>query len=116
MDDMHYEPAMKAIDAGYHLLLEKPVAQTVQECVDIALAAKKKGVEVLVCHVLRYTPFYKKVKELVMADVVGDILSVIAVEAVGNLHQSHSFIRGDWHREDETTPMLLAKCCQELGI
>ena len=58
VDNMHYAPAMKAIDLGYHLLLEKPVAQTAQECADIALAAKNKGVTVLVCHVLRYTPFF----------------------------------------------------------
>lgn len=116
MDNMHYEPALKAIDLGYNLLLEKPVAQTVQECIDIALAAEKKGVQVLVCHVLRYAPFFKKVKELVMNDVIGDVLSVIQVEAVGNIHQSHSYVRGDWHREDETTPMLLAKCCHDLDI
>lgn len=116
MDNMHYEPALKAIDLGYNLLLEKPVAQTVKECTDIALAAKKKGVEVLVCHVLRYTPFYKTIKKIVMDGVIGDILSVVAVEAVGNLHQSHSYVRGDWHREDETSPMLLAKCCHDLDI
>ena len=116
MDNMHRDPALKAIDAGYHLLLEKPVAQTVQECVDIALAAREKGVEVLVCHVLRYTPFYKKVKELVMQDAIGEVVSVVAVEAVGNQHQSHSYVRGDWHREDEATPMLLAKCCHDLDI
>lgn len=116
MDDMHYEPALKAIELGYNLLLEKPVAQTVKECTDIALAAKKKGVEVLVCHVLRYTPFYKTIKKIVMDGMIGDILSVVAVEAVGNLHQSHSYVRGDWHREDETSPMLLAKCCHDLDI
>ena len=116
MDHMHYEPALKAIEQGYHLLLEKPVAQTVQECIDIALAAKKKGVEVLVCHVLRYAPFYKRVKELVMEGSIGDVVSITAVEAVGNLHQSHSYVRGDWHREEETTPMLLAKCSHDLDI
>lgn len=116
MDDMHYEPAMKAIEMGYDLLLEKPVAQTVQECIDIAQAAERKGVKVLVCHVLRYTPFFKKVKQLVMDDVIGEVQSVIQVEAVGNEHQSHSYVRGDWHREDETTPMLLAKCCHDLDI
>lgn len=116
MDHMHYEPAMKAIELGYDLLLEKPVAQTVQECVDIALAAEKKGVRVLVCHVLRYTPFFGRVKELVMDGVIGEVQSVIQVEAVGNEHQSHSYVRGDWHREDETTPMLLAKCCHDLDI
>lgn len=116
MDDMHYEPAMKAIELGYHLLLEKPVAQTAQECADIALAAQRKGVSVLVCHVLRYTPFYKRVKQLLMAGTIGDIMSVVAVEAVGNVHQSHSYVRGSWHSQEETTPMLLAKSCHDLDI
>ena len=116
MDDMHTEPALKAIELGYNLLLEKPVAQTAEECVAIARAAEKKDVSVLVCHVLRYAPFYKTVKKIVMDGVLGDVMSVIAVEAVGNIHQSHSYVRGDWHREGETTPMLLAKCCHDLDI
>lgn len=116
MDEMHTEPALRAIELGYHLLLEKPVAQTPEECIAIAQAAEKKGVSVLVCHVLRYTPFYKKVKELVRNGAVGQIMSAIAVEGVGDKHQSHSFVRGDWHREDETTPMIIAKCCHDLDI
>ena len=116
MDEMHYEPAMKAIELGYDILLEKPVAPTAKECADIALAAEKKGVKILVCHVLRYTPFFKKIKRLVMDGTLGDIMSVVHVEAVGNVHQSHSFVRGNWHSESETAPMLLAKCCHDLDI
>lgn len=116
LDDMHYKPALKAIELGYDLLLEKPVAQTVQECVDIALAAEKKGVKVLVCHVLRYTDFFSKIKQIVMDGTIGDIMSVIHVEAVGNVHQSHSYVRGNWHSEEEATPMLLAKCCHDIDI
>ena len=116
MDAEHYEPAMKAIDLGYHLLLEKPVAPTPRQCADIANAAKEKGVEVLVCHVLRYTPFYNRVKELVVSGTIGEIVSVVGVEAVGNEHQSHSYVRGNWHCEAETTPMLLAKSCHDLDI
>jgi len=116
MDDMHYEPAMKAIGLGYDLLLEKPVAQTAKECADIALAANEKGVKVLVCHVLRYTPFYCKIKSLLMKGAIGDVMSVLAVEGVGNIHQSHSYVRGNWHSEEETTPMLLAKCCHDIDI
>ena len=66
-DNGHYNPAMKAIELGYNLLLEKPVAQTAKECIDIANAARDKGVKVLVCHVLRYTPFYKTVKKIIDA-------------------------------------------------
>lgn len=116
VDNMHYEPALKAIDLGYDLLLEKPVAQTAKECADIANAAKKKGVNVLVCHVLRYTPFYGKLKELIMAGTIGEVVSVDQVEAVGHLHFSHSFVRGNWHVEADSTPMLLAKCCHDLDI
>jgi predicted dehydrogenase len=76
VDNDHYGPAMKAIELGYDLLLEKPVAQTVKECTDISNAAKAKGVSVLVCHVLRYTPFYKKVKEIVKSGMLGKIVSI----------------------------------------
>ena len=116
VDNMHYEPALRAIDLGYNLLLEKPVAQTAQECADIALAAQKKGVSVLVCHVLRYTPFFGKVKQLLMEDAIGQVMSAVHVEAVGNVHQSHSYVRGNWHSEKESTPMLLAKSCHDLDI
>ena len=116
VDNMHYYPALKAIELGYDLLLEKPVAQTAQECADIALAAQKKGAKVLVCHVLRYTPFYGRIKQLLMDGVIGDVVSVDQVEAVGNVHFSHSFVRGNWHKEEDCTPMLLAKSCHDLDI
>lgn len=115
-DNGHYESAMKAIELGYNLLLEKPVAQTARECIDIANAAKEKGVQVLVCHVLRYTPFFKAVKKIVMEGTIGDIQSIIQVEAVGNRHQSHSYVRGDWSKEENATPMLLAKSCHDMDI
>ena len=116
VDNMHYQPALMAIDKGYNLLLEKPVAQTAQQCADIANAAREKGVNVLVCHVLRYTPFYGKVKELLMQGAVGEVISIDQVEAIGNVHFSHSYVRGNWHKESDSTPMLLAKSCHDLDI
>ena len=116
VDNMHYYPALAAIEKGYDLLLEKPVAQTAQECADIANAARKKGVNVLVCHVLRYTPFYGRIKELLMAGTIGQVLSIDQVEGIGNVHFSHSYVRGNWHKESESTPMLLAKSCHDLDI
>lgn len=115
-DAMHYELAMQAIARGYDIILEKPVAPTAQQCADIALAAKKKGVRILVCHVLRYTPFFNKIKQLLMEDAVGKVQSVIHVEAVGNVHQSHSYVRGNWHSEQESSAMLLAKSCHDIDI
>lgn len=115
-DDAHYEPAMKAIELGYDILLEKPVAQTAKECADIANAAKAKGVRVLVCHVLRYTDFYKTLKNIVSSGKIGEVMSVDQVEAIGDVHFSHSFVRGNWHDSVETTPIVLAKTCHDLDI
>lgn len=116
MDDMHYAPAMKAIELGYDLLLEKPIAPSPKECIEIAQAAHEKGVKVIVCHVLRYTPFYKRVKSLIDAGTIGDVMSITALERIGNTHFSHSYVRGNWHSEKETTPMLIAKSCHDLDI
>ena len=116
VDNMHLQPALLAIEKGYHLLLEKPVAQTAEECVRIATAAREKGVRALVCHVLRYTPFYGRLKELIMSGVIGDIVAIDQVEGIGNVHFSHSFVRGNWHCEAESAPMLLAKSCHDLDI
>ncbi len=115
-DNMHYGPAMKAIELGYDILLEKPVAQTEKECADIANAAKAKGVKVLVCHVLRYSPFFKTVKKMVEDGKMGEIMAIEHVEAVGDVHQSHSYIRGNWHDSKTSAPMLLAKSCHDIDI
>lgn len=116
VDSMHTAPALKAIELGYNLLIEKPVAQTPEECVQIAEAARKKGVKVLVCHVLRYTNFYGTIKQLLMDGTIGEVVSADLAEAIGHTHFAHSYVRGNWHKEKETTPMLLAKSCHDLDI
>ena len=116
VDNMHYEPALLAIEQGYDLLLEKPVAPTAKECADILNAARRKGVKVLVCHVLRYSPFYGRVKELLMSGIIGQVMSIDQVEGIGHVHFSHSYVRGNWHNTDTSAPMLLAKSCHDLDI
>ncbi len=115
-DKMHFEPAMKAIEKKYDLLLEKPAASTAEECFMISEAAQKNGVKVLVCHVLRYTPFYKSLKKIIDDGKIGEITNIIHREGVGNVHFSHSFVRGNWRRKDESTPMILAKCCHDTDL
>lgn len=115
-DKMHFEPAMEAIEKGYDLLLEKPIAPTPEECFEIAKAAEKNRVKVLVCHVLRYTPFYKKIKEVIEGGALGKVINVVHTEGVGNVHMSHSFVRGNWRRIDESAPMILAKCCHDTDL
>jgi predicted dehydrogenase len=108
-DDYHFEPAKRALELGYDLLLEKPIAKTLREALELRNLAEKLGRRVAICHVLRYTPFYCKIKELLMAGTIGEVVSLDQVEAIGNVHFSHSYVRGNWHNEAESTPMLLAK-------
>ena len=115
-DKDHYELAMKAIEKGYHLLLEKPIAPTPEECVAIEKAANEKGVIVLVCHVLRYTPFFNLIKKVLDEGRIGKVKNVIHVEAVEDLHYSHSYVRGQWSNTAESSPMILAKSCHDIDI
>lgn len=115
-DQMHYAPAMKALELGYDLLLEKPAAPTAQECMDIWQQAQRYGRKVMVCHVLRYTSFYSKVKQLLQEGIIGDVMTINHTEGVGNLHQSHSFVRGNWGNEKKSACMLLAKSCHDVDL
>lgn len=115
-DRQHVGHAIPALKKGYHLLLEKPISPELKECEELAAAAEKYDRKVVVCHVLRYTPIYKKVKELLDAGVIGDIVSIMAVENVGWFHQAHSFVRGNWANSDETSPMILQKCCHDMDL
>ena len=115
-DKMHFEPAMLAIEQGYHIMLEKPVAPTPWECVQIAEAANKKGVFVCVCHVLRFSPFFRMIKTLIDEGRIGDIVQIMFAERVGNAHMSHSYVRGNWRNSETSSPIILAKNCHDMDM
>lgn len=116
LDKEHYREAVKAIELGYHILLEKPISPDEREVADLGKRAKEKGVKVAVCHVLRYTPFFRKLKELIDDKIVGDVININHTENVGYWHQVHSFVRGNFRNSDETSPMILQKCCHDFDI
>ncbi len=116
MDRDHFAPTMAAIEVGYDLLLEKPVSPVPAECEAIEAAAREKGVQILVCHVLRYTPFFRALKALIDSGKVGRIMNIEHLEGVGNVHQSHSFVRGNWGNSERASFMLLQKSCHDLDI
>ncbi|WP_344876368.1 Gfo/Idh/MocA family oxidoreductase [Allokutzneria multivorans] len=113
-DQEHMEPAIELARRGYHLLLEKPMATTEQACEAIVRAAEAAGVMLAVCHVLRYTPYTRAMKSIVDSGRIGDVVSVEHLEPVGWWHHAHSYVRGNWRREDESTFMLMAKSCHDL--
>lgn len=116
MDKLHFRPAMSAISLKYDLLLEKPVSPSPEECLKIAMYAEEMGVKVLVCHVLRYSDLFIELKKLLSKGVVGDIVSINHEECVGNVHQSHSFVRGNWGNSTRSSCMLLQKSCHDMDI
>lgn len=113
-DAMHVEPAVAAARKGYAILLEKPMAPHADGCRQIAVAAREAGTLLAVCHVLRYTYHTQMIKQLIAAGTIGEVVNVQSLEPVGYWHQAHSFVRGNWRREAESSPMLLAKCCHDL--
>lgn len=115
-DADHREHAIASMEKGYDLLLEKPIATNLEDTLAVQQTAQKLGRRVLVCHVLRYTPFYRKVKEIIDSGVLGKILSLNATEGVGAWHQCHSYVRGHWSNTQTTSPMILAKSCHDLDI
>ena len=113
-DRLHTAPAVALARRGYHVLLEKPMAPTLAECEQIVAAADEAGVLLAVCHVLRYTRYTRRLKELLDSGTIGDVVTVEHLEPVGWWHQAHAYVRGEWRREDGSNPMLLAKSCHDL--
>jgi predicted dehydrogenase len=113
-DRDHVGPAVALAGAGYHLLLEKPIAPTEEEAVAIVSAAERAGVHLAVCHVLRYTPLTRTVRGVLDAGRIGDLVSVQHLEPVGWWHFAHSYVRGNWRRADLASTMLLAKACHDV--
>jgi predicted dehydrogenase len=115
-DSLHYEPCMKALKMGYDILLEKPIAPTEQECRDILELARKTNRIVAVCHVLRYAPYFEKLRSLIQDGAIGQLISLQHFEPIQHVHMSHSYVRGNWHNSKATTPIILAKSCHDLDI
>ena len=115
-DQMHTQPALKALELGYDVLLEKPMAHRLGDCVALVQAAERHGRLLQIAHVLRYTDFFQRVYQIVQAGDLGQIVTVSHRENVSTWHMAHSFVRGNWRREDQSSPMILAKSCHDLDI
>lgn len=115
-DDKHYEPAKAALNAGLHVLLEKPMSNDAFECYDLGEVAKQKGLTFMICHVLRYTPFFGKLKSLIDEGAIGELVSIQHNENISFFHMAHSFVRGNWRNSQESSPIILAKSCHDMDI
>ncbi len=115
-DQTHHPSTMAALDVGYDVLLEKPMAERLAHVVELVQTAERKGKLLQVCHVLRYTPFFSTLHDIVASGRLGEIISVEHRENVVYWHMAHSFVRGNWRNFATSSPMILAKCCHDLDI
>jgi predicted dehydrogenase len=113
-DREHVGPARRFAELGYHMLLEKPMAPTREECLELIDAVEQSGVILAVCHVLRYTPYTEAVKRIVDDGRLGQIVGVDHLEPIGWWHFAHSYVRGNWRRSDQAGPSMLTKSCHDL--
>lgn len=115
-DQMHYELAMMALKRGYHVLLEKPISPSPMECLELEQMARQCNRLLIVCHVLRYTPFWSSIQQIVQAGTIGQVIDIQMRENIGYAHMAHSYVRGNWNSSQTSSPMILSKSCHDLDL
>lgn len=116
MDHLHYATTLPLLEHGLHVLLEKPIAPTEAEVKEIISVSERKEKLVMICHVLRYAPFYASIKQLLTAGEIGNIMAIHSTEAVSYHHMITGFVRGKWNRKETSNPIMMAKCCHDLDL
>ena len=116
MDRAHYSQAISAMEKGYHLLLEKPISPVPEETLAIAETAERLQKQVVVCHVLRYSPFFREIKKVIKSGVIGKVITIQHNENIGNYHMAHSFVRGNWRRTDRASTLMMQKSCHDMDL
>ena len=115
-DDLHHDPALMALEAGYHLLLEKPISPTERECREVIDCAVRNGRLVIIGHVLRYTAYFAHIKALIDSGELGEVVSITHQESAGFWKVAHSYVRGNWANSKKSSPIILAKCSHDLDL
>jgi predicted dehydrogenase len=115
-DPLHVEPAVLAMERGYHVLLEKPMAVTEADCRRLVEVSERTGRLLQVCHVLRYAPLFRALREVVASGEIGDAVTIQHSENVSYWHYAHSYCRGQWRNTAASSPMILAKSCHDLDV
>ncbi|UCD00470.1 MAG: Gfo/Idh/MocA family oxidoreductase [Promethearchaeota archaeon] len=115
-DQKHAEPTLLALEKGYDVLLEKPMAHTLNDCIRIVKKVEEMGGILGVSHVLRYTGFFSTIQKLIEMGLLGEIINITHRENVMWYHYAHSFVRGPWANVDKSSPMILAKCCHDFDL
>lgn len=115
-DAQHIDMALKAMELGYDICLEKPAAVNLEDCVQIRDTANRLGRKVMLTHVLRYAPFYQQIKKYIDDGILGEVVSVNQTENIAYWHFALSYVRGPWRKMEDSSATIIAKCCHDLDI
>lgn len=115
-DHMHMEPLKKAMEKGYDILCEKPISPVKEEILELKEKVENYEGMISICHVLRYSPFFRKIKEILDQGTIGELMNIQHMESIGYWHMAHSFVRGNWRNTKESSPIILAKTCHDFDI
>lgn len=115
-DAQHIDMALKAMELGYDICLEKPAAVNLEDCIQIRDTANRLGRKVMLTHVLRYAPFYQQIKKYIDDGILGEVVSVNQTENIAYWHFALSYVRGPWRKMEDSSATIIAKCCHDLDI
>lgn len=111
----HADQAVSAMRAGKNVFCEKPLATRFEDCLRVRQAEKETGRIFSFGLVLRYSPFYQRVKQLMAEGAIGKLISFEFNETLDFNHGGYIF--GNWRRNrDRAGTHLLEKCCHDLDL
>lgn len=115
-DDMHLDVTKAFAKQSYHILCEKPMATTAEGCVEMAVAVEKAGIIFGMGHVMRYSPYIQEISRIIASGHLGELVNVAHIEPVGFYHVAHSYVRGSWGKERDSSFALVTKCCHDIDL
>ncbi|PFH61717.1 hypothetical protein XA68_16517 [Ophiocordyceps unilateralis] len=119
LDEMHRDVVVGLAPLGLHMMCEKPLATSLQDCLAMyaALGPLQPSSVFSIGHVLRYSPHNLMLRRLLVEDrILGHINSAVHTEPVGWWHFTHSYVRGNWRNHRTTAPSLLTKSCHDIDL
>ena len=116
LDNQHKGPAIASLERGWHILMEKPLADNFNDCELILRTQKERQKVVAVCHTLRFMDGFRKVKQISESGVIGQLVHIDNMEAIGHFRFAHNYVRGKWAKEERNTFLLLHKCSHDIDF
>jgi predicted dehydrogenase len=111
----HKEVCIKAMRQGKHIYVEKPLAHTYQDCVQIVQTQRDTGALVYVGFNMRANPRYEKMRQIVASGVLGTIIQASGAEVLRVDHGA-SFMRRFHRKSANSGGLLNHKCCHDIDI